>query len=110
MLKAAELESSVVLEWTDREPMRAIISVHGVNIGTRQSVVQLVTLADKHFSNWTINVLGGDHVALVVCDNLSGDDVEAFCDQVVAVLSASCSGVLIHASRLPTRQSASNGA
>src|SRR5712691_9424179 len=95
MLSAAELESSTVLELADRGLMRAIISVSGVEIGNRDSVVLLATLADNHFNNWTINVLGGDHVALVVCDNLSADDVDGFCDQVVAQLSASCSGVLL---------------
>jgi hypothetical protein len=85
----------MVLELPDRELMRAVISVTGVNIGNADSVVLLATLADNHFSNWTINVLACDHVALVVCDDLSGDYVDAFCDQVVLELSASCSGVLL---------------
>jgi hypothetical protein len=85
----------MVLELPDRELMGALISVSGVNIGNGDSVVLLATLADKHFTNWTINVLDSDHIAVVVGDNLSGDDIAVFCDQVVAELSASCSGVLI---------------
>jgi hypothetical protein len=85
----------MVLELPDRELMRAVISVTGANIGNANSVVLLATLADNHFSNWTINVLAGDHVALVVCDDLSGEYVDAFCDQVVGELTATCSGVLV---------------
>ena len=109
MLSATEREPSMVVELPTRELMRAVISVSGVNIGSGHSVVLLATLADNHFSNWTINVLGGDHVTLVVCDDLSGDDVDAFCDQVVAELSASCSGVLMYSSRTSTAPSTSNG-
>jgi len=85
----------MVLESAKRELLRAVISVTGLHIGTCHAVAQLANIADAYFRNWTINVLGGDHVALVVCDNLSSDDIEVFCDQVVAELSASCSGVLI---------------
>jgi hypothetical protein len=109
MLSTAEHESSMVVESHERELMRAVISVSGINIGSGDSVVLLATLADDHFSNWTINVLSCDHVTFVVCDTLSGDDVDVFCDQVVAQLSASCSGVLLYSSRMPTTRSASNG-
>jgi len=61
----------MVLESAKRELLRAVISVTGLHIGTCHAVAQLANIADAYFRNWTINVLGGDHVALVVCDNLS---------------------------------------
>jgi hypothetical protein len=85
----------MVLELPERQLLRAVISVSGVNIGSGHSLVSLATLADKHFSDWTINVLACDHLTVVVGDDLSGDDIDAFCDQVVAELSACCSGVLL---------------
>jgi hypothetical protein len=86
MISAVELESQTALELPDRELLDALIDITGLFI----DVSILETLLNNSFNGWTINVLNGNHVTVTVTDNVSRNDLDVFCNQVVAVLSAQC--------------------
>jgi hypothetical protein len=88
---AAELESQSVVELPDRELLNALIDISGLFL----DVSILENLLNRSFNNWTINVLDGNHVNVNVTDNVSQNDLDVFCNQVVAVLSAQCKASLV---------------
>lgn len=86
MLTAAEFETQTVLELPDRDLLDATITIVGNSI----DVSVLEDLLNGSFNGWTINALDGNTYVVNVSDNLNGDSLNAFCNQVVAVLSAQC--------------------
>ena len=90
MLSALELESEMVLELPDRELMGGLITVSGNTI----DVSILENLLNHSFNNWSIFVLDFNTVNVTVSDNLSQNDLDVFCNQVIAVLSAQCKASL----------------
>jgi hypothetical protein len=90
MFSAAELESQSILELPDREMLDALIDIDGpINIAV------LTGLLNGSFNHWSISALNGNHVTVNVTDNVSQNDLDVFCNQVVAVLSAQCSASLV---------------
>jgi hypothetical protein len=95
MLSGVELGSQMVLELPDRELLSGgLIEVNGPLVGGPVDVSILENIANNSFNNWHINVLDGNDVNIKVEDNLSQNDLDAFCNQVVAVLSAQCKASL----------------
>jgi hypothetical protein len=91
MFSAAELESQSVVELPDRELLGALIDISGLFI----DVSVLEALLNGSFNGWTISVLNDNHITVTVTDNLSQNDLDVFCNQVVAVLSAQCKASLV---------------
>lgn len=90
-LSVEEFESQSIFELPGRELLGGLIHISGISI----DVSVLENLLNHSFNNWTINVLSGNQVDVTVQDNLSQNDLEVFCNQVVAVLSAQCNAELI---------------
>jgi hypothetical protein len=90
-LTARELESQMVLELPDRELMGGLIHISGLSI----DVSVLENLLNHSFNHWTVNILDKNDVDVTVTDVVSQNDLDVFCNQVVAVLSAQCKAELI---------------
>ena len=91
-VSAVELGAQMVLELPDRELLGGLIHISGNDI----DIAVLTALLNGSFNNWTISVLSFNKVDVNVSDNLSQNDLDAFCNQVVAVLSAQCSGQVLN--------------
>jgi hypothetical protein len=92
MLSAAELATQSVVELPDRELLSALINISGLAI----DVSILENLLNGSFNGWTISALNGNTVTVTVTDNVSRNDLDVFCNQVVAVLSAQCNATLVN--------------
>jgi hypothetical protein len=90
VFSAAELDSQSVLELPDRELLNGLIDIDGpINIAV------LTGLLNGSFNNWSISALNFNKVTVTVADNVSQNDLDVFCNQVVAVLSAQCKATLL---------------
>jgi|tagenome__1003787_1003787.scaffolds.fasta_scaffold16235648_1 hypothetical protein len=83
-----ELESQSVQELPDRELMGALITVYA------PVTLTLTNLLNHSFNNWRISVIRINNVDIDVKDVVTVGDINVFCNQVVAVLSAQCFGHL----------------
>lgn len=91
MLSAAEFAAQTVLELPDRDLLDATITITGNHV----DVSVLEDLLNHSFDNWSISALNGNTVTVNVIGNLSQNDLDVFCNQVVAVASAQCDAQLI---------------
>jgi hypothetical protein len=88
---AAELESQTVLELPDREVLGGLITINCVFL----DVSVLEGILNGSFNNWSITALNFNSATITVRDNVSQNDLDVFCNQVVAVLSAQCHASLV---------------
>jgi hypothetical protein len=91
LLSAAELESQTVLDLPDRELLGGLITINCVFL----DVSVLENLLNGSFNNWSISALNLNTATITVRDNVSQNDLDAFCNQVVTVLSAQCYASLV---------------
>ncbi len=87
-LNLAELEAQSVVELPDRELMGGLITVYA------PVTVVLVDVLNDNFDNWEINVVRLGRTDIQVIDDITIQDINVFCNQVVSVLSAQCFGRL----------------
>jgi hypothetical protein len=80
-----------VVELPDRELLNALINISGLSL----DLSILEGLLNGSFNGWTISVLNGNNVTVTVTDNVSRNDLDVFCNQVVTVLSAQCFASLV---------------
>jgi hypothetical protein len=88
-LDVGELESQTVLQLPDRQLLGAFISISG-----HVEVSILENLLNNSFRDWHITVLNDNSVSITVQDNLTQTELNVFCAESAAVLSAQCSGTL----------------
>jgi hypothetical protein len=88
---AAELDSQSVLDLPDRELLGGLINITCAFL----DVSVLENLLNASFNGWTINVLNANQVTVTVTDNVSKNDLDVFCNQVVVVLAAQCHASLL---------------
>lgn len=95
MLSAGELESQIVIDLPDRELLWG--TDHGLLTisGNTLDISVLENLLNGSFNNWSINILDGNHLTVNINDNVSQNDLDLFCNQVIVVLSAQCNGTLV---------------
>lgn len=87
----AEIEAQTVLDLPERELLDATITISGNSL----DVSVLENLLNQSFNNYSIFVADFNNVTVNVKDNVSRNDLDVFCNQVVAVLSAQCDAQLV---------------
>ena len=92
MKKMLTADAFSVLELPERDLLGALIHVGNITLG---EISVLENFLNKSFNNWTISVLSFNNVNVTVKDNVNDLQLSVFCNQIVAVLSASCSYVKI---------------
>ena len=92
MKKMLTSDAFSVLELPERDLLGALIHVGNITLG---EISVLENFLNKSFNNWTISVLSFNNVNVTVKDNVNDLQLSVFCNQIVAVLSASCSYVKI---------------
>jgi hypothetical protein len=87
----AELESQTVLELPERELLGGLIHISCVFL----DLSILENLLNGSFNDWSISALNANQVTITVTDNVSQNQLNAFCNQVIVVLSAQCNASLL---------------
>jgi hypothetical protein len=88
---AAELESQAVVELPERELLGGLITINCLLL----DVSILEGILNGSFNDWSISALNLNSATITVSDNLSQNDLHAFCNQVIVALSAQCNASLV---------------